>query len=87
MLIQVFIHSDNVQFQKKSIPTPWKVIGNSLGEGGLKSQILETKYEANLEFPGGRWGAKQKPFCGGCMDIFWNCGIMWKVDPNTMMIV
>ena len=26
----------NVWFQKKSIPTPWKVIGNSLGEGGLK---------------------------------------------------
>ena len=27
-----------VQFQKKSIPTPRKVIGNSYREGGLKSQ-------------------------------------------------
>ena len=28
----------NVQFQKISIPTPWKVNGNSKGVGGLKSQ-------------------------------------------------
>ena len=48
-----------VQFQKKSIPTPRKVIRNSLGERGrgvLKVKILEAKYEAKLEFPGGRGG-------------------------------
>ena len=28
----------NVQFQKISISTPWKVIGNYEGVGGLKSQ-------------------------------------------------
>ena len=27
-----------MQFQKISIPTPWKVNGNSEGVGGLKSQ-------------------------------------------------
>ena len=43
-----------VQFQKKPIPTPWKVTGNSYKEGGLK-----------LEFPQGDGGAKQKTFCGG----------------------
>ena len=45
-------------FQKKSIPTPRMVIGNSWGEGGLKVKILEAKYEDKLEFPGGR-GAEQ----------------------------
>ena len=30
-------------------------------------------YENKLKFPGGRWGAKQKIFRGGSMDIFWNC--------------
>ena len=45
-----------------------------LGGGGvLKVKILEAKYEAKLEFPGGMGGAKQKTFCGGSMDIFWNC--------------
>ena len=33
----------NVQFRKKSIPTPWKVIGNSYGEGDLRSQNCKTK--------------------------------------------
>ena len=50
---------------KKSIPTPWKVIGNSWwGGGGLKAKILEAKYEAKLEFLG-RGDAKQKPNMGG----------------------
>ena len=45
-----------------------------LGGGGvLKVKILEAKYEAKLEFPGGMGGAKQKTFRGGSMDIFWNC--------------
>ena len=41
--------------------------------GVLKVKILEAKYEAKLEFPGGMGGAKQKTFHGGSMDIFWNC--------------
>ena len=51
---------------KKSIPTPWKVIGNSQGEGGgsLKAKFLEAMYENKLEFPGGR-GAKQKNLLSG----------------------
>ena len=28
-----------VWFQKISIPTPWKIIGNSEGEGGSKAVI------------------------------------------------
>jgi len=40
--------------------------------GVLKAKLLEGKYEAKLEFPAGCGGGKQKIFCGGCMDIFWN---------------
>ena len=54
-----------MQFQKISIPTPRKVIRNSDGEEGLKSQFFQGKYEAKLEIQG-RWGgggggANQKP--------------------------
>ena len=43
------------------------------GEGvDLKAKLLKEKYEAKLEFPGGWGDAKQKPFTGGRMDIFWN---------------
>ena len=57
---------------------PHPPIGRSLevprGTGVLKAKVLEAKYEpSKLEFPGGRGGAKQKTFCGGSMDIFWNC--------------
>ena len=47
------------------------------GRGVLKVTILEAKYEAKLEFPGGGGvgGVKQKTFCGGSMDIFWSCTI------------
>ena len=34
------------------------------GGGGLKSQMLEAKYDTKLEFPEGMRGAKQKTFCG-----------------------
>ena len=47
------------------------------GRGVLKAKILEAKYGAKLEFPGGRGGAKQKNFHGGSMDIFWNCTISY----------
>ena len=43
------------------------------GRRFLKVNTLEAKYEAKLEFPVGTWGAKQKTFRGGSMDIFWNC--------------
>ena len=36
----------NVQFQKISIPTPWKVNGNSRGWGVSKAKILKGKYGA-----------------------------------------
>ena len=36
----------NIQFQKISIPTPWKVNGNSEGVEGLKEKILKGKYGA-----------------------------------------
>ena len=52
----------------RSLEIPW-------GRGVLKGRILEAKYEAKLEFPGGKGGAKQKTFRGGSMDIFWNCTI------------
>ena len=42
----------------------WKFLG--WGDGVLKTQILEAKYETKLEFPGeGGGGAKQKPLIGG----------------------
>ena len=63
-----------MQFQKKSIPTHWKFLG---GGGVLKVKILEAKYEAKLEFPGGEGGVQnKKTFRGGSMDIFWNCTIV-----------
>jgi len=34
----------------------WKYLGG----GVLKAKILEAKYEAKLEFLGGRWGCKTK---------------------------
>ena len=40
------------------------------GSGVQKVKILDAKYEAKLEFPGGIGGAKQKIFCGRIMDIF-----------------
>ena len=49
-----------VQFQKKYIPTPRRVIGNPRGRGVvLKAKIFKRKYEAKLEFPEG-WGLKPK---------------------------
>ena len=56
--------SFNVQFHKKSIPTPWKIMGKSQGEGVLGVKILEAKYEAKLEFPG-EGGCKTKSLAWG----------------------
>jgi len=57
------------EFKKKSIPTRWKVIGNSWGEGVLTAKILEAKYEAKLEFPGGG-GCKTKNLPWGEYNYF-----------------
>ena len=58
--------------QKKSIPTPLKVIGNSYGGMGVtKAKILEAKYEAKWEFLGGRGGGTTKAFRRGSTKIFW----------------
>ena len=50
-------HINNVWFQKISILPPWKVIGNSEGNGCLKAKVLKEKCEAKLEilYPKG-WG-------------------------------
>ena len=51
--------------------------------GGLKkAKFLEEMYENILEFlggGGGGGGAKQKTFCEGSMDIFWNFTFTLKV--------
>ena len=47
------------------------VYGNSKGEGVLKAKIVEAKYEAKLEFPGG-WGARQITFHGGIWIFYGN---------------
>ena len=70
---------------------PYPPQGRSLeiprGKGVLKVKILEAIYEAKLEFPGGREGAKQKTFRGGSMDIFWNCTITdWWRGLEKMML-
>ena len=54
-----------------------------LGEGVLKAKILEAKYEAKLEFPWGRGGAKPKTFHGGSKEIFWNCTIEKEYTKNV----
>ena len=60
-------------------PLPRMFTGNSMqvevgGGGGLKSQIFEGKYEAELEFL--EWGSSSQKTNlrggGGIMDIFWN---------------
>ena len=64
---------------------PWKVIGNSSGEGVLKVKILEAKYEDKLEFPGGRGVQNKNTFCGGSMGILWNCQLQNCLLLNLML--
>ena len=53
-----------------------------LGGGGvLRAKILEAMYEDKTEFPVGM-GCKTKTFCGGSMDIFWNCTFL---GPNVWL--
>ena len=63
--------------------TPYPPHGRSSeiprARGILKVKILEAKYEAKLEFPGGMGVQNQKTFREGSMDIFWNCTNYRKV--------
>ena len=48
-----------VRFQKISIPTPRKAIGNFEGKRGFsKAKMFKGKYEAKLEFPWEGWGER-----------------------------
>ena len=78
--------------EKNSIPPPpleghWKFLG---GGGGLKAKMLEAKYDPKLKVPGGTGRAKQKTFCGGSINISWNCTlhvyIMTKSILNLKML-
>ena len=61
---------------RSSRKNPYPPNGRSLDilrvRGVLGFKLLEAKYEAKLEFPGGRRCAKQKTLRGRSMDIFWN---------------
>ena len=59
--------------RKNPYPPHGKSLEIPRGRGVLKVKILEAKYEAKLEFPGGRGGTRQKTFCGGSLNIFQNC--------------
>ena len=66
---------------QESIHTPpQKVIGNSLRGGGvLKVKLLEEKYEAKQEFPGGGGrGCKTKNLLWGHYECFLELHILWK---------
>ena len=49
-----FLELHIVWYQKISIPTPRKVMGNSEGRGVSNAKILKGKYEGKLEILGGR---------------------------------
>ena len=59
-----------VRFQKKSIPTPRIVIGNSEGDGGLNNTDFEKKYEAKLEIPGSGRVQTKEPSSGEVYTFF-----------------
>ena len=54
-----------VQFQKNPCPPHGRPSEIPRGRGVLKVKILEAKYEAKLEFPGGRGCKTEKPSMGG----------------------
>lgn len=56
-IVTGFNKSHSAQFQKMSISSSWKVIGNCKrwGKGALNRNILRGKYAAELEFPEA-WG-------------------------------
>ena len=60
---------DNVQFQKISIPTAWKVNGNSEGVGALESQNFKRNALGLTGISRGVADSNQKPSRGRGMDI------------------
>ena len=64
-----------MQFQKISIPTTRKVIGNSKGEGASKAKIFQKKALKKKNtgiFRGVGPVETEKTLCGRGTDIFWN---------------
>ena len=60
IFVKILILVQCVQFQKISIPTLQKVIGNSKpGRGISKAKIFKEKYEAQQEFTEGWGGSNQ----------------------------
>jgi len=60
-----------VWFQRISISTPRRDIGNLKGEGVSKAKSFKRKYEPQLEFPEGWEGLNQKTHHGRAIVIFW----------------
>ena len=54
----------NVQFQKISMPTPWKVNGNSKGVGSQKPKCLKESMGLNWNFRRGGGIQTKKPSVG-----------------------
>ena len=65
-----------------NIRTPGRLLEIPRGRGVLKAKFLEAMYENKLEFPGERGSAKQKTFCGGSMEIFWNCAMFIDTEAD-----
>ena len=42
--------------------------------------------EPILENPEGMGGHRKNPFCGGGMDIFWNCTIVLQIDHHKSSV-
>jgi len=59
-------------FKKISIPTPWKVMGNSEWEGSHQPKFIRESMKLNWKFHGGGRIQMKKSFHGGGMDIFWS---------------
>ena len=51
------------------------------GRGVSKAKILDAKYEAKPEFPGGRGDAKQKNLPWGSMNIYWSFTFSLNCQP------
>ena len=71
--IYVVILCSSRKTKKKTYPPHGRSLEIPKGREDLRARILEAVYEDKLEFPGRRRVAKQKTFCGGSIDIFWNC--------------
>ena len=67
---------ENAQFEKKSIPHSWKIIGNSEGGGGLSLASTVYKKKINMQLFWYFLCADPKTFCGEIMTIFWNCTML-----------